>query len=82
VVVDFVKLDRRLVGGAATQRSAQAVLAAVAAFAEVTGTYVIAEGVEDAAMLDFVRVVGIRGAQGYFLGRPAATVEEALAYRL
>jgi diguanylate cyclase (GGDEF)-like protein len=84
IPVDFVKVDRCVVGRAHEDPAARGVLAAVAAFARETGTYVIAEGIEDATVLRFVRAFGdqypgaIRGGQGYCLGRPAATLQEAL----
>lgn len=84
IPVDYVKVDRCVVSRAEHDPSARGVLAAVAAFARETGTYVIAEGIEDAAVLRFVRAFGdqypgaIRGGQGYCLGRPAATVAEAV----
>jgi diguanylate cyclase (GGDEF)-like protein len=84
IPVDYVKVDRSVVTSAAEDPSARGVLAAVAAFARETGTYVIAEGIEDAEVLRFVRAFGdqypgaIRGGQGYCLGRPAATVQEAV----
>lgn len=78
--MDYVKVDRGVVTRAVSDRSARAVLAAVLAFADQTGAYVIAEGIEDAEMLAFIRdpqlhpemrKAGIRGAQGYLLGRPS-----------
>ena len=78
--VDFVKIDRDVVRNALVQRGARAVLLAIVAFAGEVGTYVIAEGIEDHAMLDLVRRsdgVGfaaagrVHGAQGYLLGRPS-----------
>jgi diguanylate cyclase (GGDEF)-like protein len=85
VPVDFVKIDRAIVQRAATETTARAVLAAIIAFADTTGTYVIAEGIEDAGLLAFLRGVevhtttGIRGGQGYGLGRPAPTAAAAIA---
>jgi len=85
VAVDYVKIDRSVVVRALTEVNARAVLAAIIAFAHESGTFVIAEGIEDDAMLEFVRGLevhasgGIRGAQGYGLGRPAPTVAEAVA---
>ena len=85
VSVDFVKVDRAIVARAVSDRSARAALVAVAAFAHETGTFVIAEGIEDAEALEFLRTLeirapaGIRGGQGYGLGRPAPTVEQAMA---
>ena len=84
IPVDYVKVDRSVIASAAEDASARGVLAAVAAFARETGTYVIAEGIEDNEVLRFVRAFGdqypgaIRGGQGYCLGRPAATVHEAV----
>ena len=83
--VDFVKIDRAVVANAAADVNARAVLAAISAFAHETGTFVIAEGIEEREHLDFVRNLrvsvegAIRGGQGYGLGRPAATVAAALA---
>lgn len=85
VPVDFVKVDRSIVARAPFDKNARAALAAVAAFAHETGTFVIAEGIEDLRSLDFVRRLrihsptGIRGGQGYGLGRPAGSVAEATA---
>jgi EAL domain-containing protein (putative c-di-GMP-specific phosphodiesterase class I) len=79
VGADFVKIDRRIVRGASTDRSARAVLMAMATYARQTGSYVIAEGIEDQETLDFLRAVGhgdlgpqriIQGGQGFGLGRP------------
>src|SRR3954470_10264740 len=84
---DFVKLDRSIVSGAPEQSNARAVLLAMATFARQTGAYVIAEGIEDDALLEFVRTIDdalpreaatmIQGGQGYGLGRPAATLPAA-----
>jgi diguanylate cyclase (GGDEF)-like protein len=84
IPVDYVKIDRAIVSTAESDASARGVLAAVAAFARETGTYVIAEGIEDSGVLRFIRAFdaqapgGIRGGQGYQLGRPSPTVKEAL----
>jgi len=77
---DFVKVDRSVVKNAGTDRSARAVLLAIAAFASQTGAAVIAEGIEDASVLAVVRGIDelidaggprIHAGQGYGLGRPA-----------
>lgn len=59
----------------------------IRAFARVTGSYVIAEGIEDRAMLDFVALAGrgdggspgIHGAQGYLLLRSSEELPTAEA---
>ncbi|MCW2995096.1 MAG: cph2 16 [Conexibacter sp.] len=81
VNADFVKIDRGIVLSAATDRSARAVLMAMATYAHQTGAYVIAEGIEDQETLDFLDAIDdhdvrlnriIQGGQGFGLGRPAA----------
>jgi EAL domain-containing protein (putative c-di-GMP-specific phosphodiesterase class I) len=73
---DFVKIDRGLVVEAMGSAEARGVLAGIIAIARETGSYLIAEGIETDEMLDFVRkahipnFAGVRGIQGYLLGRP------------
>jgi diguanylate cyclase (GGDEF)-like protein len=78
---EFVKLDRSIITAAATEPSARAVLMAMATFARQTGAFVIAEGIEDESILQFLRAINeqhqlasdaiIQGGQGYGLGRPS-----------
>ena len=78
---EFVKLDRSIITAAATEPSARAVLMAMATFARQTGAFVIAEGIEDEDILQFLRAINeehelasdaiIQGGQGYGLGRPS-----------
>lgn len=77
---DYVKLDHGIVGAAATEPNARAVLMAMATFARQTGAFVIAEGVEDEETLAFLRSVEavdfrpgtiIQGGQGFELGGPS-----------
>jgi EAL domain-containing protein (putative c-di-GMP-specific phosphodiesterase class I) len=81
---EFVKLDRSIVTAAATEPGARAVLMAMATFARQTGAFVIAEGIEDADTLQFLRGINeahelssdaiIQGGQGYGLGRPSSEI--------
>ena len=57
VGAEFVKLDRSIVAAAPDEANARAVLLAMATFARQTGAYVIAEGIEDDALLDWVRTI-------------------------
>ena len=78
--LDFVKIDRMVLVRAVTDITARAVLVSVIAFARETGTFVIAEGIEDEEMLALARwprpaeaeLLGAQGVQGYLLGRPGA----------
>jgi diguanylate cyclase (GGDEF)-like protein len=79
VEAEYVKLDRSIVTAAATQRTARAVLLAMATYAAQTGSFVIAEGIEDQETFDYLGTINqdllphriINGGQGYGLGRPA-----------
>jgi EAL domain-containing protein (putative c-di-GMP-specific phosphodiesterase class I) len=80
VGAEFVKIDRSIVVGAATEPNARAVLLAMATFASQTGSFVIAEGIEDEETLAFLRSMDdpglrpghlVQGGQGYGLGRPS-----------
>ena len=77
--LDFVKIDRMLLVKAIHDAGARGVLAGIIAIARETGSYLIAEGVESRELLDFAcrahqpgnaEVAGIRGVQGFLLGRP------------
>jgi EAL domain-containing protein (putative c-di-GMP-specific phosphodiesterase class I) len=86
---EFVKLDRSIVAGAATEPGARAVLLAMATFARQTGAFVIAEGIEDQETLQFLRSIDqrdvssetiIQGGQGFGLGHPSSEISpEVLA---
>lgn len=87
---DFVKIDREIILKGMSDRNARGVVAAIVSFARVTGAYVIAEGIEDTTMLDFVDGAGraseragrgICGAQGYLLLRPSETFPRASEVR-
>jgi diguanylate cyclase (GGDEF)-like protein len=80
VEAEFVKLDPSIVIAAPTDPSARAVLLAMATFARQTGSFVIAEGVEDDETLSFLRSIDvqdlhadtiIQGGQGGELGSPS-----------
>lgn len=79
VGADFVKIDRSIVSTAPIDRNARAVLMAMATYARQTGSFVIAEGIENQETLDFLGALDdwdlrpdriIQGGQGYGLGRP------------
>jgi diguanylate cyclase (GGDEF)-like protein len=77
--VDFVKVDKSVVTGAMTSKTARGVLAGIIAIARQTDTYVIVEGLESIAMLELARQIHASGGQGYLLGRPESTIPSAAA---
>ena len=67
---DLIKIDRRLVNGAADDRGQRSVIRGFVGLARAIGADVIGEGVERAADLEVLRELGVDAAQGYLLGRP------------
>jgi EAL domain-containing protein (putative c-di-GMP-specific phosphodiesterase class I) len=68
---DVVKLDMQLLH-APDDRHTAGVVAAVAAYAEVSGAIVLAEGIETARHLATARVMGATVGQGWHFGRPGS----------
>jgi EAL domain-containing protein (putative c-di-GMP-specific phosphodiesterase class I) len=72
-----IKVDRSFVQGALENAGDAAIVRCVVGFAREFGLRVIAEGVETAEQLAFVRRVGCHEAQGYYFGRPVPAAEFA-----
>jgi diguanylate cyclase len=68
---DIVKIDLSLVQGGAVRATSQEIVRTLKDLADRWGALVIAEGIETAEQLEFVRSLGIRAGQGYLLGRPS-----------
>lgn len=76
LAVEFVKIDREVIVRAQSDIGGRAVLAGIIAIAQEMNAAIIAEGIEDDAMLDLVRDATRSttidcSVQGYYLGRPA-----------
>jgi len=69
---DIVKIDREFLAGLAGDPARRALVKALVQFATETGVTLIAQGVETREDLQALREVGVRFAQGYILGKPAA----------
>ena len=78
---DLIKLDRDLVSGIDVDPVRRALAAALVSFAAETGAQLVAEGVETEDELVVLRQLGVRYAQGYYLGRPAGLEALAVAQR-
>jgi len=68
--LDALKIDRSLISGVTTTRSYAAIARAIVAMAEGLGLEVIAEGVETADQLSFVKDIRCDRYQGFLLGHP------------
>lgn len=79
--VDKVKIDQRFIGGLGDNPRNQAVVAAILELARAIGVQTVAEGVETAAQLAFLRAHGCHYVQGYYFARPMPEADY-LAFRL
>jgi EAL domain-containing protein (putative c-di-GMP-specific phosphodiesterase class I) len=79
--IDTVKLDQSFVKGATTDPDDAALVMAIITLAHNLKLKVIAEGIETAEQLAFLRLLKCDEGQGYLFGRPtpAETFESALA---
>lgn len=70
---DKVKIDRYFLQGIENDAARQQLLRGLRQMAELTGTRLLAEGIETLEQLQVVRELGIDLGQGYLLGRPHTT---------
>lgn len=73
---DIIKIDRELVKGIDGDIRKQHMLEDIISYARYRGTRVLAEGVETRGELETLCRMGIDYAQGYFLGKPIASIVE------
>ena len=76
---DLLKIDRYFIKGVTTDARRAAVVESLVAFADATGSRIVAEGVEDAVTRDFLLGLGVDLLQGYFYARPLS-VDDAAAF--
>jgi EAL domain-containing protein (putative c-di-GMP-specific phosphodiesterase class I) len=82
--VNKIKIDKSFVQGIPHDREALAVIRAVAALAQNLGIRLNAEGVEEEAQVNLLRMLGCTEGQGYLFGRPqpAEDILKSLAAQL
>jgi diguanylate cyclase (GGDEF)-like protein/PAS domain S-box-containing protein len=73
--VDSLKLDIEFVRDLASNRASHHVVQAIVALARDFGLQTVAEGVEDAEVLDLLARLGVDCAQGFHIARPARFAE-------
>lgn len=67
---DFIKLDREIITGIDLDPVRRALVTSLVTFAADTGAEIVAEGIETIDELHEVKRLGVRYAQGYYLGQP------------
>lgn len=73
----FIKLDRSIVAGVATDRWRRSLVERLASFAEDIGIDVVAEGIEERPDLEELQALRVRFGQGFLLGRPGPIPQTA-----
>ncbi len=73
--IDTLKIDRSFVRDIATDPDDAAIVSAIITMAHALDIRTVAEGVETAAQLDFLRARGCDAIQGYYLCRPQPAAE-------
>ena len=76
---EFVKIDKYFTKDISQHGDKLKTIQALQQIAEIFGTSLVAEGIETAQDLRVLRDLGIDLGQGYFLGRPSASVSGVLA---
>ena len=66
----YLKLDMQLIRGIDRDTVKQALVKSLQEFAKVTGTYLIAEGIETREELEKLIHIGVHYGQGYYIKRP------------
>jgi PAS domain S-box-containing protein len=77
---DIIKIDKELLAGLDRDRARRSLVTALVLLALDLGATVTAEGVETAEELAVLGLLGVDCAQGYFLARPTADVEQWLGW--
>jgi diguanylate cyclase (GGDEF)-like protein len=68
--ISTLKIDRSFVHDVPADKDNVAIIKAIIAMCQSLNLYVIAEGVENTAQLEFLRKAGSVGVQGFYLSRP------------
>ncbi len=76
--LDIVKIDRMFVAGLGTSRDDRALTLAIVRLLGTIEAHIVAEGIETAEQLAYVRALGVEAGQGYYFSRPVAPAAAGL----
>lgn len=74
--VDYMKIDLALIMGISENKLHQQIVRELVRLANMYGSHLVAEGIENESDLLYVRKLGIRYGQGYYFAKPAAAILE------
>ncbi|MGH2450621.1 MAG: putative bifunctional diguanylate cyclase/phosphodiesterase [Candidatus Limnocylindria bacterium] len=77
--MDDLKIDRQFVGDIATNPNSEAIVRSTIDLSHSLGLKAVAEGIEEAAVLEHLARLGCDLGQGYFIGRPM-TLERLVSW--
>jgi len=69
--LDTLKIDRSFVAGIGTDEDKGEIIKLIVGLALTLGLEIVAEGIETAAHVDYLRALGCQCGQGYFFAKPA-----------
>ncbi len=75
--IDYLKIDASLVRYITTDENSKKITKTIINFASDLGVKTIAEYVEDKKSLDLLTQMGVDYVQGYYIGKPQATLQES-----
>jgi len=72
---DTIKIDQAFARGILNDRNSMVLVRTIAEMCEKLGANALVEGIETQVMLDIVANIGVKYAQGYFIGMPQSMTE-------
>jgi len=72
---EFIKIDGSFIKELSRDKSHQIIVKSIVDFAKKSGIKTIAEHVESKEIYEIVKSLGVDYSQGYFMGKPALTLE-------
>jgi len=76
--VDYMKIDLALIMGISENKLHQQIVRELVRLANMYGSHLVAEGIENEHDLVYVRKLGIRYGQGYYFAKPTAAILEKI----
>lgn len=73
---DFIKLDKSLIRHIDRRKDQQNMIDLLVKFSEMSGSKLVAEGIERPEEMEYLISAGVHYGQGYAIGRPAPTLNE------